>query len=90
MVVVIGTGSKTEFGKIAKSLEDSEEETTPLQKKLDEFGELLGYAQVLRQTAVRTYGQWRKADWLMKTTFNGRAIRCTKPPRHSCAPKVRS
>ena len=55
LVVVIGTGSKTEFGKIAKSLEDSEEETTPLQKKLDEFGELLGYAEVLPQLAH--YGQ---------------------------------
>jgi Ca2+-transporting ATPase len=41
--VVVATGSKTQFGQIAKSLEDSEEETTPLQKKLDEFGELLGY-----------------------------------------------
>ncbi len=63
MVVVIGTGSKTEFGKIAKSLEDSEEETTPLQKKLDEFGELLGYAEVLRQLAhLRAMAQSRLAD----------------------------
>ena len=63
-MVVIGTGSKTEFGKIAKSLEDSEEETTPLQKKLDEFGELLGYAEVLRRTAcaLRAMAQSRLAD----------------------------
>ena len=35
-------GEATEFGKIYKSIAETEEETTPLQAKLDEFGEQLG------------------------------------------------
>ena len=40
--VVCTTGEATEFGKIYKSIAETEEETTPLQAKLDEFGEQLG------------------------------------------------
>jgi len=35
--VVTATGMKTEFGRIAKLVEESEEEGTPLQRKLDSF-----------------------------------------------------
>jgi Ca2+ transporting ATPase len=52
VVVVVQTGSETEFGKIAKSLTDSEEETTPLQEKLDEFGSQLGWVILLICIAV--------------------------------------
>ena len=40
--VVVGTGSNTAMGKIQHTLEQTEEELTPLKKKLDEFGNLLG------------------------------------------------
>ena len=40
--VVVGTGGNTAIGKIQHSLEQTEEEMTPLKKKLDEFGNLLG------------------------------------------------
>jgi len=39
--VVIGTGSNTEIGKIQKNLETDEDFKTPLQQKLDEFGQQL-------------------------------------------------
>jgi Ca2+ transporting ATPase len=39
--VVIGTGLSTEIGKIRESMAATEQERTPLQQKLDEFGEQL-------------------------------------------------
>jgi Ca2+ transporting ATPase len=39
--VVIATGIHTEIGKIAKTLNESEENLSPLQEKLEEFGSLL-------------------------------------------------
>ncbi|CAK4686841.1 hypothetical protein LEN26_014004 [Aphanomyces euteiches] len=41
--VVVKTGMETEIGRIQQSVQDAaeEEESTPLKKKLDEFGELL-------------------------------------------------
>lgn len=40
--VVIGTGMKTEIGKIAGVVQEQEEQTTPLQKKIASFGRTLG------------------------------------------------
>ncbi|HEY4600846.1 MAG TPA: cation-translocating P-type ATPase [Cerasibacillus sp.] len=40
--VVLETGMDTEIGKIAKMLANKEKEMTPLQKKLDEVGKILG------------------------------------------------
>lgn len=39
--IVIGTGLSTEIGKIRTSMAETEVEKTPLQQKLDEFGEQL-------------------------------------------------
>jgi len=39
--VIVKTGLKTEIGKIAKSLTEAEDATSPLKQKLDDFGELL-------------------------------------------------
>lgn len=40
--IVVGTSEDTEMGKIAKMLQNVEDETTPLQKKLDQLGKYLG------------------------------------------------
>ncbi len=40
--VVVGTGTNTEIGKIAKLVNDVEQEDTPMQKKLNDLGKKLG------------------------------------------------
>lgn len=45
--VVTGTGMETEIGKIAKMINESVEELTPLQKRLGDLGKLLGIAAVV-------------------------------------------
>ncbi|NLG81907.1 MAG: calcium-translocating P-type ATPase, SERCA-type [Bacilli bacterium] len=42
IAVAVGTGMNTEIGKIAKILEEDEEEMTPLQVRLQELGKILG------------------------------------------------
>ncbi len=44
--VVVATAMDTEIGKIAKILEDDNEEMTPLQKRLDELGRILGFLAI--------------------------------------------
>ena len=39
--IVVGTGTMTEIGKIRDEMASNEEERTPLQQKLNEFGEQL-------------------------------------------------
>lgn len=41
--VVVETGDKTEIGKIAHSVAETEDEETPIQKRLDEIGKMIGY-----------------------------------------------
>ncbi len=41
--VVISTGDKTEIGKIAKDVAETEDDETPIQKRLDEIGKMIGY-----------------------------------------------
>lgn len=40
--IIVGTGMQTEIGKIAEMLQSVEEDSSPLQKKLAEFGKMLG------------------------------------------------
>jgi len=42
--VVVATGMKTEIGQIAELLQSVEIEATPLQRKLDQLGKMLGWA----------------------------------------------
>lgn len=44
--VVVGAGMNTEIGKIAKMIEQEENDETPLQKKLSELGKILGFLAV--------------------------------------------
>lgn len=44
--VVVATAMDTEMGKIAKILDKDNEEMTPLQKRLDELGRILGYLAI--------------------------------------------
>jgi P-type Ca2+ transporter type 2C len=41
--VVVKTGDATEIGKIAQNVAETEDEETPIQKRLDEIGKKLGY-----------------------------------------------
>jgi Ca2+-transporting ATPase len=50
--IVTGTGAATELGKIARSLETTEEAETPLQKELDRVGKALGIAVVIIAIAM--------------------------------------
>ncbi|MBI5072628.1 cation-translocating P-type ATPase [Candidatus Woesearchaeota archaeon] len=45
--IITGTGMQTEIGKIATLLEETEEQQTPLQKKLDNTGKMMGYGTIL-------------------------------------------
>lgn len=44
--VVVATAMETEIGKIAKILDEDNEEMTPLQKRLEELGKILGFLAI--------------------------------------------
>ena len=44
--VVVATAMNTEMGKIAEILDEENDEMTPLQKRLDELGRILGYMAI--------------------------------------------
>jgi Ca2+-transporting ATPase len=46
LAVVTATGMQTEIGTITRLIKETEEEMTPLQKRLDRFGKKLGYVIV--------------------------------------------
>lgn len=50
--VVVATGMATELGKITALIESAEEEMTPLQRRLDQFGRRLGYVIIAICCAV--------------------------------------
>lgn len=60
--IVVGTGMKTEIGSIAEMLDSFEEEETPLQRKLDEFGKLLGYICLVVVAIVFILGLIRREE----------------------------
>lgn len=44
--IVIGTGMSTEIGKIRRDIAEEEDVKTPLQQKIDEFGQQLSKVRV--------------------------------------------
>lgn len=54
--VVVGTGHDTEIGKIATMIQSFEEEITPLQRKLNQLGKVLGITTIIVCIAVFAIG----------------------------------
>lgn len=73
--VVVATGMNTEFGKIAKMLEEAGEVKTPLQKRLAKFGKRLSIAALLICAVVFVTGILRgEAPLLMFMTAVSLAV----------------
>lgn len=54
--IIVDTGMNTEIGKIAEMLQTVEAESSPLQKKLADFGKMLGYVCLVVCAAVFAMG----------------------------------
>lgn len=59
--IVVGTGMKTEFGKIATLIQEAEPELTPLQKQLKNLGKWLGVAVLAIAAIVFAAGLIRES-----------------------------
>lgn len=62
--VVVGTGANTEIGKIATMIQSFEDETTPLQKKLNQLGKVLGTITLIVCVLVFAIGMLQKRGLL--------------------------
>lgn len=60
--VVVATGMDTEMGKIAKILDEDDKDMTPLQKKLEELGKMLGYIAIGICALIFVIGLFQKRD----------------------------
>jgi len=56
LAAVVRTGMDTEIGKIARMIEEAEEELTPLQKKMDQLGKLLAIGVIIVCAIVFIFG----------------------------------
>jgi len=61
--IVTATGMRTQIGLIAEMLQYEKEEATPLQKKLDQLGKVLGIACLGICTVIFVYGLLRDTDF---------------------------
>ena len=71
--VVTETGMKTQMGNIADMLNEKEDEATPLQKKLDELGKLLGIVCLVICGIIFLLGWWHGDD-LFESFMNAVAL----------------
>ena len=60
--VVIATAMDTEIGRIAKILDEDHEELTPLQKRLEELGKVLGFVAIGICTLIFLLALWQGRD----------------------------
>ncbi|MBI3027194.1 calcium-translocating P-type ATPase, PMCA-type [Candidatus Woesearchaeota archaeon] len=69
--VVAATGMKTEIGKIATMIEEVKPEPTPLQKKMDELGKLLGKVVIAIAVVIFIVGMiFQDKPWLEMLEFS--------------------
>ncbi len=66
--IVVTTGMNTEMGRIARLIEDVEEEATPLQQRLEVFGKNLGYFILVIAAVVVLIGLAREG------LFSGKSL----------------
>jgi Ca2+-transporting ATPase len=69
--VVVSTGMHTQIGLIAEMLQAVENEPTPLQRRLDQLGKLLGLATLIICGVVFAVSIWRFTDLSLITASNG-------------------
>jgi Ca2+-transporting ATPase len=62
--LVAETGMRTELGRIAGMIQEIESATTPLQKKLEEFGKRIVYVCLVLVAVVFLLQAWRSGDLL--------------------------
>ena len=60
--VVVATAMDTEIGRIAKILDEEHEEMTPLQKRLEELGKVLGFVAIGICTLIFLLAFWQKRN----------------------------
>lgn len=60
--VVVKTGMNTQIGNIARLLQESAPEATPLQRRLEQLGKTLGVAALVLVALVFAAGLWRGED----------------------------
>jgi Ca2+-transporting ATPase len=69
--VVVGTGMRTQIGLIAEMLQTVENEPTPLQKRLDQLGKVLGMATLVICGVVFVVAVLRFTDLSLLTASGG-------------------
>lgn len=62
--VVVSTGMKTEVGRIAEMLQKAEKTETPMGKRLEQLGKVLGYVAIGICAFIFVLGIMRGEDWL--------------------------
>lgn len=62
--VVVATGMKTEVGNIAHMLQHTEETETPMGKRLEQLGKILGYVAIIICAVIFIVGLLYGNDWL--------------------------
>lgn len=62
--VIVGTGMKTEVGKIAHMLQDTSETETPMGKRLQQLGKILGFVALGICAVIFVVGILYGNDWL--------------------------
>jgi Ca2+-transporting ATPase len=69
--VVVSTGMRTQMGLIAQMLQTLEAEPTPLQQRLDELGQQLGYATLAICAIVFALAVFKETDLTLLTAGGG-------------------
>jgi P-type Ca2+ transporter type 2C len=60
--IVVATGMNTEFGKIARMLQDIKQSRTPLQENLDKVGRTLAIVALVVVVVIVALGLWRREE----------------------------